>query len=538
MHSRVTRHFALASLAAALAGCDAAPLLAPGADEARLAASGASYDLTSTAASPSEVDLTWQDNSNSETGFEVHRSTTGAGGTFELLATTGPNVANYGDTRLSSATQYCYKVRSFKTSGRKIIFAAYSNTSCATTTSATPATPAAPSNINASPERSDGVSVIWADNSGNEDGFRVERSTDDGASWSPVLQTGADATRIVDWGRTAESPRLCYRVFAYNGLGASPPSGIACTTPPAGPGSLTASVSDQAITLSWADNSAIEDGYEVQRAPDNGAYSVIGNLPANVTGYRDTQVSADVTYWYYVRAKKDGGFSYLSNSVHATVATGPPPAPSGTDAFPSGSARIQVNWTYTAATEDGLRIERSTDGGTSWETVGTANAFQSLIYDDGRTVEQRVCYRVLAFNGKGDSAPSNVDCTATISGPTNLNARAVDPLTVDLTWTDNSGSEDGYTVLRYHDLQEDGPVIADLPPNSTSYRDTQLAYGPGEYTYWVMATKDGGVSDDSNLVGVNTNSASSASAAVVSPSRSIPSRATRARLSPRPRVRP
>jgi fibronectin type 3 domain-containing protein len=540
MYSRVAPVFALACVAAALAGCDASRPLAPDtADEIPAVKDGSGINapsgLASAAAPPNQIDLAWRDNSSNENGFEVHRSVTGPSGTFTLRAMTSANVISYGDAGLGPSTQYCYRVRAFTASGKNAASSAFTNTSCATPSGV----PAAPSNINASPETSTSVSVTWTDNSANEDGFRVERSSDDGASWSAVLQTSADATRSVDDARTAESPRLCYRVVAYNGFGTSAPSGTDCTTPPAGAGSLTASVSDQAIILSWTDNSVVEDGYEVQRAAIGEPYKVVAILPANATGYHDAQATVDVTYWYYVRATKDGGFSYPSNFVHATVATRPPPAPSGTDAYPSGSARIQVNWTYTAGTEDGLRIERSTDGGTSWQSVSTANSFQSLVYDDGRTVEQQVCYRVLAFNGKGDSAPSNVDCTSTTPGPTNLNAKAVDPLTVDLTWTDNSSSEDGYTVLRYHDLQESGPVIAELPPNSTSYHDAQLSFGPGEYTYWVMANKDGGVSDDSNPAGVSTTPASSTSStAVASPRRQSPSSAARVRLSTRTRVGP
>ena len=63
--------------------------------------------------------------------------------------------------------------------------------------------------------------------------------------------------------------------------------------------------------------------------------------------------------------------------------------------------------------------------------------------------ELPACYRVFAFNGYGDSDPSNVDCTAIPATPTNLKANPVGGTAVDLTWTDNSAVENGFEVWRF-----------------------------------------------------------------------------------------
>ena len=71
----------------------------------------------------------------------------------------------------------------------------------------------------------------------------------------------------------------------------------------------------------------------------------------------------------------------------------------------------------------------------------------------------------------------------------------------DLTWADNSGSEDGYEVQRLFcdwDMCHDWESLATLGPNVTSYRDSalwQYAYG---YYYRVFALKDGGRSNPSD----------------------------------------
>lgn len=146
-----------------------------------------------------------------------------------------------------------------------------------------------PSNTSARPENSSSVEISWTDNSSNEDGFHVERSTNGGANWTTVYRTGPNQTRTFDSDRSAESPELCYRVSAFNRNGDSAPSNTDCATPPARPTNFTASAQDdQAIALTWTDNSAVEDGYEVQRALSYiGPYTVIANLPANAASYRD-----------------------------------------------------------------------------------------------------------------------------------------------------------------------------------------------------------------------------------------------------------
>jgi len=83
--------------------------------------------------------------------------------------------------------------------------------------------------------------------------------------------------------------------------------------------------------------------------------------------------------------------------------------------------------------------------------------------------------------------------------PTHMNASAScgpTSTTNILTWTDNANNETGYYVLRF------GNIIADLPPNSTTYTDT-VNISPGtKITYGVEAYNDVGVSGQLTITSI------------------------------------
>ncbi len=84
--------------------------------------------LTATAISSSQIDLTWSDNSNNESGFSIERKT-GAGGNYAEVTTVGAGVESYQDTGLAASTTYYYRVLAYNTGGDS----AYSNEASDTT---------------------------------------------------------------------------------------------------------------------------------------------------------------------------------------------------------------------------------------------------------------------------------------------------------------------------------------------------------------------------------------------------------------------
>jgi len=68
-------------------------------------------DLTATAISPGEIDLSWHDNSLDEQGFRIERSLDGFA--FTEITSTGPNVTSFNDKTVSADTLYFYRVFAF-----------------------------------------------------------------------------------------------------------------------------------------------------------------------------------------------------------------------------------------------------------------------------------------------------------------------------------------------------------------------------------------------------------------------------------------
>ena len=448
--------------------------------------------LAATAFSFNQINLTWQDNSSNETGFEVYRSTTGPSGAFALLATTGSRVSSYSDFGVAGETQYCYEVRTFRTTGRKNNYSDFSNVTCATTPRSL--VPLAASGVTAVPQDGYVISIAWTDNSTDEVGFRVERSPSAGGPWTSIGASNANATTLYDY-QVAVEQGVCYRVFAFNTYGASDASNVDCTAMPAAPSNLAASVANASADLTWTDNSSVEDGFDVLRS--GGAdWSVVAHLPANASRYQDANL-ADGAYLYFVRASRDGGASGTSNVVQVVVATVAPLAPINLDAAPFSSNGVSVSWANGSTNQDGFRVERSTDDGTSWVAAGNAGVNDTSFGDYPVPSEQPVCYRVIAFNRLGESPPSISDCTTPPAGPTDVTATGLDDVTIRLAWTDNSAVEDGYQVL-VDDGYGNQLLIASLDANTTTF--DYVDYYADYYYYSVVAVKDGGYSDWSDWV--------------------------------------
>jgi N-acetylneuraminic acid mutarotase len=83
--------------------------------------------LSATTVSPTQINLTWNDNSANEQGFRIEQSPDTV--TFTEIATNASNVATRAVTNLSPAIKYYFRVRAFNGSGNS----GYSNTNQATT---------------------------------------------------------------------------------------------------------------------------------------------------------------------------------------------------------------------------------------------------------------------------------------------------------------------------------------------------------------------------------------------------------------------
>jgi hypothetical protein len=86
-------------------------------------------NLTATAVSTTQINLSWTDNSNNETGFKIERCQGNSCTNFVQIATTAANVTTFNNTGLTRNTRYRYRVRAFNAVGNS----GYSNIAAART---------------------------------------------------------------------------------------------------------------------------------------------------------------------------------------------------------------------------------------------------------------------------------------------------------------------------------------------------------------------------------------------------------------------
>ena len=184
-------------------------------------------NLSATAVSNSQVNLAWTDSDSTEQGFKIERCTVAGCSDFSQIAIVGANVTSYSNSGLTASTSYSYRVRAYNASGDS----GYSNTASAVTPAA-PAIPASPTNLIATAVSKKQINLSWADNSTNEDGFRIERCK--GATctnFTQIANVGANVAAYANTGLVGGTTYR-YRVQAYNASGVSGYSNIAPATTP------------------------------------------------------------------------------------------------------------------------------------------------------------------------------------------------------------------------------------------------------------------------------------------------------------------
>ena len=279
------------------------------------------------------------------------------------------------------------------------------------------APPAAPGSFLVARTAPQTISMTWLDQSDNEQGFEILRSTD-GANFTRIATLPADTEQYSNSG-LAPDTIYYYWVRAFNPAGYSPLSNRSHTKthpldPPAAPASLlVARTAPQTISMSWVDLSNNEDGFEVLRSTDGVNFSVIAHLPDNSEFFSNSNLAPETIYYYRVRAHNSGGYSALSNRSHTrTAAVAPPLAPGSFLVARTAPQTISMTWTDHSDNEDGFQVLRSTDG-VNFSVIAHLPANSNSYADSGLAPSTIYYYCVRAYNAGGFSSLSNRSHTKT-----------------------------------------------------------------------------------------------------------------------------
>lgn len=361
--------------------------------------------------------------------------------------------------------------------------------------SAVPAAPTAPTTLGITAATTGRVDLAWADTSTNETGFRIERSPRGSGSFAEVGRTGADVVTFSDT-TVGASAAYEYRVRATNESGHSPASNVALSAlplRPATPRTLMAWTTGPAlVTLTWADRSAIERGFVIERRLQGGwFYSRLGVVQANVTTFHDIWAAPLVAYDYRVIAWNDAGESTPARVSATTFSPGAAPgAPTNLVATVAGSAGVRLTWTTGSGSDTGVRIRRDLGNG-GWMIVGVAPAGATSFVDTTADPDVLRTYDVMRMSAGGDSPLARVTIATGPRAPapaSDLRVAARDPYRAQLTWTDAADDETGYRVERRPLGGATFAPVAALSANATSWLDQDLL-PETSVEYRVVATR-------------------------------------------------
>ncbi|MCO5165610.1 MAG: fibronectin type III domain-containing protein [Planctomycetes bacterium] len=366
----------------------------------------------------------------------------------------------------------------------------------------------APTNLVATPQAWNQVSLSWMDNAKKETEYRVQRRPV-GGQFAQIATLPANSTSYVDLGVTA-STAYEWRVLAANNSGqTSQPSNVAEATTAAYPsptGVTAVATAWNAVQVSWIDTTSDEAEFRVEvRSPAGvGEFSAAGNTAANLTTFQHGGLLGETSYEYRVVARHASGVE-SPPSAGSTVTTPAYPAPAGIGAQATAWNRVLLTWTNTSSDESGFRVERRGGGVTEFVGVADLPANASSHLDEALAEATSYEYRVRALLAGQPMTPSEVVhvTTPVYPTPTNVSAQAFAWNQVFLSWTNTSWDESSFQIERYSAELEQWLAVGWAPSGASSYLDQGLQ-GGFDYQYRVRAVYATQPMTPSEVVSVTT----------------------------------
>jgi hypothetical protein len=154
---------------------------------------------------------------------------------------------------------------------------------------------------------------------------------------------------------------------------------------------------------------------------------------------------------------------------------------------PLNATQIGLSWSQTSTNETGFSIEARIGPSGNWYQIGTVGANVTAYTASGLLNGTQYYFRIRAFANGFYSAYSNTTnpVTTTLPAPTGLTATAARSTQINLSWTDNSNSEQLFRIQRRIGVGAFAD-LATVGTNVTTYSDTNVSANTA-YSYQVRA---------------------------------------------------
>jgi len=445
-------------------------------------------NLRQTSISPDQINVTWNDNSNNETSFQIRISTTSnfVSGTH-TSHTLSANTTTHLFTNRLPGTTYWIRVRAQNSIGSST----WSNTISVTTPEQQMAPPNNPTNVSVTYRSASQIKLSWTNStSSNIASYRVLRNNTSVGTVNHPTNTFTDSN-------VNATTSYEYKVVSMDS------SGNQATTPTTGATTPTLS------TKFLMNNSVRTTGVvEVRSNPEvsstsltqvSGALGNITNGPVWFSG---------ITYWYVDFTSGSDGW-VNENNLELNLA---PNAPSNLSGGAVSATQINLTWNDNSNNETGFQLQRSTSSSFSSPVTTNISANTTSTQVGDLSASTLYYFRIRAANTLASpTAYSNWSNSFSISTsapqvtisnpPTNVTVGSPTTSSLTISWTaPTSGSApEGYRVFR--DNQTTTSIVT-VPANQTSYINDSLVSGT-TYTYRVASYNSAGQSSLAPTSGVS-----------------------------------
>jgi len=449
--------------------------------------------------------LSWQDNSDNETGFIIYRADNTKNtptSSFQQHAMVAANITEFKDDSLQTGITYQYQVVAASNAG---------NSSPSTTIESKieapkQTAPIAPSNYSTQSETTY-IQINWQDNSDNELEFVIFRRAD---LDTEILEIGRVATNITSFkDETAEQGIIYdYGIMAVNAVGNGSAKEIVQAqlkplppTAPLAPSDYSAQSETTYIQINWQDNSDNELEFVIYRRADLDTEILeIGRVAANITSFKDETAEPGIIYDYGIMAVNTVGNGAAKEVVQAQLKEITSPIKFSLNIFPiQGEAPLTISLATMGATastgatitnyqwtrSDGVIVPNGGVQNTVLTLAGSYTLSVTVSDSNGQSTTKSQVITVIE-PPQAPAAPNQLSATASTEN-------------ILLSWQDNSDNETGFIIYRRAELDTESQEIGRVAANITNFKD-ETAKHKIIYDYSIMAVNTVGNSTAKEIV--------------------------------------